>query len=99
MSEKRPNNAQQWRERALFVSNRPETKKGPYLGVRGSKLISEGTYSIRNRPFFVLSKPQTRLTRRLDPRTSGHLVEPEGNIGRECLAPDVGPPLSQAAEC
>ena len=32
----------------------------------------------RNPPLFVVSKPQNRPTRHVDPRTSGHLVQPEG---------------------
>ena len=76
MSEKRPKNGQKWPECALFVSNTPKTKNGPYLGLRGSKPNSEGTYSTRNAPLFVVSKPQNRLTSHLDPCTSAHLVAP-----------------------
>ena len=43
MSGKRPNNGPKWPECALFVSNCPKTKNKPYLGLRGSKLNSEGT--------------------------------------------------------
>ena len=56
----------------------PKTKSGPHLGLCGSNPNSEGTYSTCNPPLFVVSKPRNRPTRRLDPRTSGHLVEPEG---------------------
>ena len=52
----------------------PETKHGPYLGLRGSKSDSKGTKSTRNPPLFVVSKPQNRPTRHVDPRTNGHLV-------------------------
>ena len=76
------------------VHQHPETKHGPYLGLRGSKSDSEGTYSTRNPPLFVVSKPQNRPTRRLDPRTSGHLVEPEGSPARGRRGPTVGPPGS-----
>ena len=82
MSEKRPKNGQKWPKCALFVSNRPKTKNGPYLGLRGSKPNSEGTYPTRNPPLFVVSKLRNRPTRRLDPRTSGHLLEPEGSTAR-----------------
>ena len=34
---------QTWPKCALFVSNRPKTKNGLYLGLRGSKRNSEGT--------------------------------------------------------
>ena len=60
------------------VHQHPETKNGPYLGLRGSKTNSEGTWSTRNPPLFMVSKPQNCPTRHVDPRTSGHLVQPEG---------------------
>ena len=78
MSKIRPKNGQKWPECALFVSNSLKTKNGPYLGLRGSKSNSEGTYSTHNHPLFVVYKPQNRPTRRLDPRTNGHLVQLEG---------------------
>ena len=92
MSEKRPKNGQKWPECALFVSNRPKAKNRPYLGLRGSKLNSEGTYSTRNHPLFVVHKPQNRPTRRLDPCIGGHLVELEGSPARARLGPTVGVP-------
>ena len=80
------------------VHQHPETKHGPYLGLRASKSDSEGTYSTRNPPLFVVSKRQIRPTRRLDPRTSGHLVEPEGSPSRARRGPTVGPPGSRGDE-
>ena len=74
-----------------IVHQHPETKHRPYLGLRGSKTDSKGT---RNPPLFVVSKPQNRPTRRLDPRTSGHLVQPEGSPASARLGPTVGPPGS-----
>ena len=68
----------------------PETKNEPYLGLRGSKPNSEGSWSTRNPPLFVLSKPQIRPTRRLSPLTSGHLVEPEGGLARARLGANGG---------
>ena len=50
--------------------------------------------AIRNPPLFVVFKPQNRPTSRLDPRTSGHLVEPDGSPARAQLGPTVGPPRS-----
>ena len=41
---------------------------------------------LRLAPFFVVSKLQNRPTRRLDPRTSGHLVQPEGSTARTARA-------------
>ena len=46
-----------------FVSNSPRTKNGPYLGLRSSNPNSHGTYSTRNPPLFVVSKPQNHPTR------------------------------------
>ena len=57
------------------VSNSSKTENESYLGLRGLKANSEGTYSTRNPPLFVVSKPQICPTRRLDPRTIGHLVD------------------------
>ena len=94
MSKKRPKNGQKWLECALFVSNRSKTKNGPYLGLRGSKPKSKGTYSTRNPPLFVVCKLRNRPTRRLDPRTSGHLVGLEDSAARTELGPTVGPPGS-----
>ena len=94
MSEKRPKNGQKWPKCAQFVSNRPKTKNEPYLGLCGSKPNSEGTYPTRKPPLFVVSKPQNRPTSHLDPRTSGHLVQPEGSTARARLGPTVGPPGS-----
>ena len=67
---------------AQFVSNSPKTENGSYLGLRGSNPNSEGMYSTRNAPLFVVSKPKNRPTRRLDPRRIAHLVEPEGSVAR-----------------
>ena len=72
------------------MSHTAKTNNGPYLGPRGSKPSSEGTYSTRNPPPFVVSKHRNRSTRRLDPRTSGHLVEPEGSPARAQMGPTVG---------
>ena len=83
---------------AQLVSNSPKTENGSYLGLRGSNLKSKGTYSTRNPPLFVVSKPQIPPTRRLDPCTSGHLVEPEGSAARARWGPTVGPPGSPGAE-
>ena len=82
MSEKRPKKAPKSPKNLRNAHQHPETKHGAYLGLRGSNLNSEGTYSTRNPPLFVVSKPQNRPTRHPDPHTSGHLVEPEGSQAR-----------------
>ena len=76
------------------VHQHPETKNGPYLGLRGSKPNCEGTQSTRDHPLFVVSKNRNCPTRPLDPRTSGHLVELEGSLARARWGPTVGPPGS-----
>ena len=45
----------------------PQTKNRPYLWLHGSKCDSEGTYSTRNPPRFVVSTPQNCPNGRLDP--------------------------------
>ena len=47
----------------------PQTKNRPYLWLHGSKRDSEGTYSTRDPPRFVVSTPQNCPNGRLDPRT------------------------------
>ena len=74
------------------VHQHPETKHGPYLGLSGSKSDFEGTQSTRRPPLFVVSTPRNHPTRRLDPCTSGHLVQPEGSPARARRGPTVGPP-------
>ena len=76
---------------AQFVSNSLKTENGSYLGLRGSNPNSEGTYFTRSPPLFVVSNPQNHPTRRLDPRTCGHLVQPEGSAARARWGPTVGP--------
>ena len=76
------------------VHQHPETKNGPYLGLRGSKTNSEGTWSNRHPPLFMASKPQTRPTRHVDLRTSGQLVQPEGRPAHTQWGPTVGQPGS-----
>ena len=85
-----PRNGPKRRQKARKCAQHPETKRGPYLGLRGSNPNSEGTWSTRNPPLFVVSKPQTRPTRCVDPRTSGHLVQPEGSPARAQWGPTVG---------
>ena len=42
----------------------------------------------------MVSTPQNRPTRHVDPRTSGHLVQPEGRPAHAQWGPTVGPPGS-----
>ena len=86
-----PKMAKNGLECAQLVLSNPKPKNGPYLGLRGSKPNSEGTESTCNLPLFVVSQPQICPTRHLDPRTSGHLVEPEDSPARARWGPMVGP--------
>ena len=43
-----PKKAKNGTDCAHFVSTSPKTENGPYLGLRGSNLDSEGTWSTRN---------------------------------------------------
>ena len=52
-----------------FGWRQPQTKNRPYLWLHGSKRDSEGTYSTRNPPCFVVSTPQNFPNGHLDPRT------------------------------
>ena len=62
MSRKRPKKAPRSSKR-----RQPQTKNRPYLWLHGSKCDSEGTYSTRNPPRFVVSTPQNCPNGRLDP--------------------------------
>ena len=91
MSQKRPKMAPEKPRNLRNVHQHPEAKDGPYLGRRGSKPNSEGTYSTRKHPLFVVSTLPNRPNGCLDPRTSGHLVQPEGTPARARRGPTVGP--------
>ena len=66
----------------------------PYVGLRGSTSNSKGTWSTHKPPLFVVSEPQNHPTRRLGPRTSGHLVDPEGGPACTRWGPTLDPPGS-----
>ena len=69
----------------------PKPRTGHILGYVAQNRIPRAPNPPATPPLFVVSKPQNRSTRRLDPRTSGHLVEPEGNLARARWGPMVGP--------
>ena len=89
-----PKMAKSGRDGAHFVSTSPKIKNRLYLGPRGPTSNSQGMESTCKPPFFVVSKPQNRPTRPLDPHTSGHLLEPAGSPGCTRWGPPVGPPGS-----
>ena len=72
MSEKQPKKAPKSRKNcAICAPTARNQERAVSLGLRGSKPSSGGTYSTRNPQLFVVSKPHNRLTRHVDPRTSG----------------------------
>ena len=73
---------------------RPKPRTGRILGYVAQNQVPRAPIPPATPQFFVVSKPQNRPTRRLDPRTSGHLVELEGSPARAQLGPTAGPPGS-----
>ena len=68
----------------------PKPRTGRILGYVAQNPIPRAPTPPATPPFFVVSKPQNRPTRRLDPRTIGHLVETENSSARARLGPTVG---------
>ena len=67
--------SQKWPKKAPRSSKcrQPQTKNRPYLWLHGSKCDSEGTYSTRNPPLFVVSTPQNCPKRTPRPQYLGPL--------------------------
>ena len=80
MSEKRPKKAPKSPKICAMCTNSPKPRTGRILGYVAQNPIPRATSPPATPPLFVVSTPQTRPTSHLDPRTSGHLVEPEGSI-------------------
>ena len=72
----------------------PKPRMGRILAYVAENRIPRAPSPPATPHLFVVSKPENRPTRRLDPRISGHLVEPEGSPTRARLGPTVGPPGS-----
>ena len=80
MSQKWP---QKWLEMAHNVHSLCQIATKLRTGhVLGSNQKSDGTLSTCKPPLFVVSKPENCPTRRLHPRTNGHLVKLGGSPGR-----------------
>ena len=77
--------------RYLFQTG-PKPRTGRVLGYLAQNRIPGARIPPATPAIFVVSKPQNRPTRPLDPRTSGHLVELEGSAARARVVPTVGPP-------
>ena len=96
MSKKRPKNGQKWhRLRAIAIKQSQNQEqavpKATWLNTefRGHLVHLQPPTLI-----FVVSKAHNRPRRRLDPCTSGHLVDNEGSPGRARWGPMVDPPGS-----
>ena len=77
-----------------LCQTRPKPRTGRILGYAAQIQIPRAPSPLATPPLFVVSKPQNPPTRRLDPHTSGHLVEPEGSPARTRLGPRVCPSWS-----
>ena len=72
----------------------PKPRTGRILGYVAQNQIPKAPSPPATPQFLLFSKPQNYSTRRLDPRTSGHLVQQEGSLAGAPLGPTVGPPGS-----
>ena len=72
----------------------PKPRTGRILGYVAQNRIPRAPSPPATPRLFVVSKPQIRPTRRLDPRTGAHLVEPESSAARAWSGPTVCPPGS-----
>ena len=79
MSEKRPKKAPKSPKIRAMCTNSPKPRTGRILGDVAQIRIPRAPSPPANPPLFVVSKPQNRPTSHLDPRTSGHLVGPQGS--------------------
>ena len=93
MSEKRPKKAPKSPKMCAMCINTPKPSTGRILGFVAQNPIPRAP-SPPATPQLLCSTLQNCLTIRLDSRTSGHLVEPEGSPARAQLGPTVGPPGS-----
>ena len=72
----------------------PKRRTGRILGYPAQIRIPRAPSPTATPHFLRFPNLRITPTRRLDPRTSGHLVEPEGSTARARLGPTVGPPWS-----
>ena len=94
MSGKQPNKPPKSPKICTMCTNTPKPSTGRILGYVGQRRIPRAPGPPATPRFFVVSNPQIRPRRCLDPRTSGHLVEPEGSTARTRLGQTMGPPWS-----
>ena len=95
-------NGPKWRQKAQKCAQCAPTPRKPstgrILGYVAQNPIPRAPSPPATPRFFMVSKPQNRPTRRRDPRTSGHLVEPEGSPVCARWGPTVGLPGSPGAK-
>ena len=94
MSEKRPQKVPKSPKNGAICTNPPKPSTGRILGYLAQNPIPRAPSPPATSPLFVVSTPRNGPTRRVDPRTSGHLVQSEGSPARARRGPTVGPPGS-----
>ena len=90
MSEKRPQKAPKSPKICAMCTSTPKPRTGYVAQNRFPRPPSPPATP----QLFMVSKPQNRPTRHVDPRTSGHLVQPDGWPAHAQWGPTVGPPGS-----
>ena len=91
MSKKRPKKAPKSPKNCAMCTSTPKPRTGRILGYVAQKRIPRAPSPPAAPPPFMVSKPQTRPTRHIDPRTSGHLVQPGGSPARAHQGPPGSP--------
>ena len=94
MSEKRPKKAPKDPKNCAMCTSTPKPRTGRILGYVAQKRIPRAPSPPATPPLFMVSKPQNRPTRHVDPRTKGPLVQPRGGSAHAQWGPTVGPPGS-----
>ena len=92
-----PRNGPKRRQKAAKSAQRAPTPRNQVQAVSWATWLEirfRGHLVHPQPPLFVVSNPRNRPNGRLDPRTSGHLVQPEGSPARARRGPTVGPTRS-----
>ena len=94
MSEKRPKKAPKSPKNCAMCTSTSKPRTGRILGYVAQKRIPRAPSPPATPHFLWFPSLQNCPTRHLDPRTSGHLVRPEGRPAHAQWGPTVGPPRS-----